>query len=68
MAHLASIATKLLNSGEYSDFTIVCEGEEFRVHKAIVCPQSPVIAAALKSEFKVLMNTMISGNKQVDEH
>ncbi|KAI1156349.1 hypothetical protein F4825DRAFT_446541 [Nemania diffusa] len=52
MAHLASIATKLLNSGEYSDFTIVCEGEEFRVHKAIVCPQSPVIAAALKSEFK----------------
>lgn len=36
-------ATKLLESGKYSDLIISCHGREFKVHKAIICPQSEVI-------------------------
>ncbi|KAI1126471.1 hypothetical protein F5Y10DRAFT_267133 [Nemania abortiva] len=52
MANIISTTTTLLHSGDYSDFTIECEGQEFRVHKNIVCPQSPVIAAAMNGHFK----------------
>lgn len=37
-------ASKLLQSEKYSDLTIICQRREFRVHKAIVCPQSEVIS------------------------
>ncbi|KAK4580331.1 hypothetical protein LTR86_000534 [Recurvomyces mirabilis] len=30
----------------YSDLTIRCQGREFKVHKAVVCPASTVIASA----------------------
>ncbi|KAI0424161.1 hypothetical protein F5Y09DRAFT_348008 [Xylaria sp. FL1042] len=43
---------QLLGSGDYSDLTLVCKGEEFRVHKAIVCSQSPMIATAVAGHFK----------------
>jgi len=36
--------SKLLRSEKYSDLTIVCQGRQFRVHKAILCPQSEVIS------------------------
>ncbi|KAJ3454150.1 hypothetical protein MRS44_018044 [Fusarium solani] len=48
----SSILFQLLHSGEYSDFTLVCQEQQFYLHKAIVCPQSPVIAAALQREFQ----------------
>ncbi|KAF4980362.1 hypothetical protein FZEAL_3592 [Fusarium zealandicum] len=38
----------LLETGKFSDFTLVCEGKEFRLHKVIVCAQSSVIAAELE--------------------
>lgn len=44
----------ILKSGLYSDLTLECKGEEFKVHKAIVCAQSPVIAAAVAGVFKVI--------------
>ncbi|KAI1200357.1 hypothetical protein F5X97DRAFT_321586 [Nemania serpens] len=47
-----AVGAQLLRTGDYSDFTLVCGGQEFRVHKNIVCSQSPVISAALKSGFK----------------
>jgi BTB/POZ domain len=42
-----------LMSGKYSDLNLVCQGTEFKVHKVIVCTQSPVIKAACDGEFQV---------------
>lgn len=41
-----------MQSGEYSDLTIVCEDHKFSVHKVVVCSQSKVFAAAVKKGFK----------------
>ncbi|OAX80011.1 hypothetical protein ACJ72_05662 [Emergomyces africanus] len=43
---------RLLSSKQYSDCTIACEGENFYVHKAVVCTQSPVLAAAMDGQFR----------------
>jgi hypothetical protein len=43
----------LMHSGQFSDLTLVCQGQEFKIHKLVACPQSPVFAAAVKGEFKV---------------
>lgn len=50
-----SIAPDLLKGGKYSDLIIACENRKFAVHKNVVCPQSPVIAAPFDTvgEFKV---------------
>ncbi len=47
-----SVLAQLMLSEEYSDLSFSCRGEMFQVHKAIVCPQSSVIQAAVKSGFK----------------
>jgi hypothetical protein len=47
------VLSQLLQSSEYSDFTLVCQGQEFHLHKNVVCVQSPMINAALKGDFKV---------------
>ncbi|KAJ2990351.1 hypothetical protein NUW58_g2997 [Xylaria curta] len=52
MANIVSANQLLLSSGDYSDLTLVCEDQEFQVHKAIVCTQSPVVAAAMKGGYK----------------
>lgn len=44
----------LLTSGEYSDLTITSQGKEFRVHRSILCSQSPFFRAALKHGWKVI--------------
>src|SRR5580700_10812703 len=44
---------ELLASGESSDFTIICQGVEFKVHKAIICPESSFFRAACTNDFKV---------------
>ncbi|KAI1113037.1 BTB/POZ protein [Nemania sp. NC0429] len=51
MANFTSIGPRLLESGEFSDFILVCGDEKFSVHKNIVCAQSPVIAAAMEGQF-----------------
>ncbi|KAI0440642.1 hypothetical protein F4803DRAFT_577438 [Xylaria telfairii] len=45
------LEAKLLQIRDFSDLTLACDGQEFKVHKAYVCAQSPVIAAALKGSF-----------------
>ncbi|KAI1826024.1 hypothetical protein F4861DRAFT_130451 [Xylaria intraflava] len=42
-------------SGEYTDFTLVCQGQELRVHKLVVCGQSPMMAAAVRNNFAVCL-------------
>ncbi|KAH7317410.1 hypothetical protein BKA65DRAFT_466379 [Rhexocercosporidium sp. MPI-PUGE-AT-0058] len=43
---------QLMGSEKYSDLKFVCQGQEFKVHKAIVCTQSPVLAAACDGSFQ----------------
>ncbi|RBR22338.1 uncharacterized protein FIESC28_04532 [Fusarium coffeatum] len=52
MAPPYDFLSSILASGQFSDFTLVCEGQEFRLHQAVVCPQSLVLNAALCGEFK----------------
>ncbi|UKZ80326.1 hypothetical protein TrVFT333_008084 [Trichoderma virens FT-333] len=42
----------MLRSGQFSDLTLVCQGKEFKIHKVVACPQSPVFSAAVSGEFK----------------
>ena len=49
----SALATRLRNIRAYADLTLDCDGHEFKVHKPIVCGQSPVIAAALRNDFVV---------------
>lgn len=54
MSRLRTFSTsQLLASKEYTDLTLVCDGRTFNVHKAIVCAQSPMLAAACKGPFQV---------------
>ncbi|CAG7558095.1 unnamed protein product [Fusarium equiseti] len=36
----------------FSDLTLVCGDKSYNAHRAIVCPQSPVIARKLQSQFQ----------------
>ncbi|KAI1113513.1 hypothetical protein F5Y14DRAFT_441773 [Nemania sp. NC0429] len=47
----SSLRTQLLSIRKYSDLILECDGQEFNVHRAQVCAQSPVFAAALESDF-----------------
>ncbi|KAI0509421.1 hypothetical protein F5B22DRAFT_658171 [Xylaria bambusicola] len=49
---MKKIFAMLLQSGEHSDLTLMCKGREFKVHKAIVCTQSPIIDRMIKSKLK----------------
>lgn len=44
---------ELLRSGDYSDLEIKCGAETFKVHRAIVCTRSDVLARQCKGGFKV---------------
>ncbi|KAL1988810.1 hypothetical protein VTN96DRAFT_7694 [Rasamsonia emersonii] len=43
---------RFLESGEYSDFVIVCGGREFNVHRIIICPRSSYFRTMCKENFK----------------
>lgn len=50
-----SLIWDLYLSGQYSDFTIRVKGSarEFRVHRAVLCPQSKIFEAACRGDFIV---------------
>ncbi|KAI1267853.1 hypothetical protein F5Y18DRAFT_424152 [Xylariaceae sp. FL1019] len=52
MSALSEVGRSLLESGSFSDCVLVCTGQEYNVHQAYVCTQSPVIAAAFNSSMK----------------
>ncbi|KAI1158446.1 hypothetical protein F5B18DRAFT_667917 [Nemania serpens] len=54
-----SLTTKLQNIKDYSDLILECDGQEFRVHRAIVCAQSPVLAAALRGDYQWSYNSAL---------
>ncbi|KAM0432704.1 hypothetical protein ACHAQK_009556 [Fusarium lateritium] len=45
-------------SGENSDFNIACDGQVYKLHQAIVCPQSRVITAACSAMQGGALKTM----------
>ncbi|KAF3479509.1 uncharacterized protein GIQ15_06485 [Arthroderma uncinatum] len=50
----------LLLTGSYSDLKLVCHGQQFNVHKNVVCAQSKVLAAACKGEFEESRTNVIN--------
>jgi hypothetical protein len=44
---------RLYSSEKYSDMVIKCQGRQWKVHRAVVCPQSKPLAAAVDGNFKV---------------
>ncbi|UPK89973.1 hypothetical protein LCI18_000908 [Fusarium solani-melongenae] len=44
--------SELLQTGKFSDCTIVCQGKEFKLHKVVICAQSPAITAGLDKASK----------------
>jgi len=57
---LRSSLDKLLKDGAYSDLTIISGQDEYRVHKAIVCPRSIFFEKACNSPFKEGCTSTIS--------
>lgn len=53
LCFFSKLVSQLLESGQYSDFTIICGDREFRVHQAIVCPQSKIFERACTGQFVV---------------
>ncbi|KAK0837997.1 hypothetical protein LTS02_017858 [Friedmanniomyces endolithicus] len=49
----------LLQTGRFSDLTLVCKDRRFRVHRAIVCSRSPVWAAAAEGGFKEMETKIV---------
>ncbi|KAL6400317.1 hypothetical protein AUP68_16015 [Ilyonectria robusta] len=64
-ANNSSLLARLLDTGEFSDFVLLCQGKEFRLHKAIVCPQSSVMKAALDGGFQRMVKFLYSGSYDV---
>ena len=51
--HMVARHCRMLTTGEYSDLTVICCGEEFRVHRMILCPASKFFKAASEKKFRV---------------
>ncbi|KAF5007467.1 hypothetical protein FDECE_6205, partial [Fusarium decemcellulare] len=43
---------KLFETGSYSDLTVVCGADHYKVHKVIICPRSGFFAGACESIFQ----------------
>lgn len=62
--HRSGIMTGLQNlwsSSQYSDVIVRTGSEEFKVHRAIICPRSKFFAAACNGPFQVCHNNIRSG-------
>lgn len=51
-SRLSNDFKSLLQSGEASDVTFTCEGEEFKAHTVILSARSPVFAVMFRHEMK----------------
>ncbi|KAF4986149.1 hypothetical protein FDECE_16104 [Fusarium decemcellulare] len=48
----SAMLVDLWKTGKFSDMTLMCQGKNFRLHKFLVCAQSPVIAADIEKTFR----------------
>lgn len=48
-----NVLKQLYDTRAFSDMDFLCRGECIKVHKSVVCTQSPVINAAMTGGFKV---------------
>lgn len=53
MAAIPAADAGLEDLERWSDLTLVCGGEQFKVHKVYVCSRSPVLSAAWDGQFAV---------------
>ncbi|KAF5580594.1 speckle-type POZ [Fusarium subglutinans] len=58
-----SFLLKSVVSGEFSDFSLTCNDHDFKLHQVVVCPQSPVIKAALLGGFKETTSKVVAVNE-----
>lgn len=61
----STTASNFLRSSKYSDLTIVCHGREFKVHKAILCPQARMISKMCDADMQE-RSTGIIRHKEFD--
>ncbi|KAM4054396.1 BTB/POZ domain-containing protein [Hirsutella rhossiliensis] len=61
--NLTPALTRMMLSGDFSDLKFTCKGKDFKVHKAIVCAQSPVIKAAVQGGFEESHKYVINMDK-----
>ncbi|KAF5718243.1 hypothetical protein FMUND_5339 [Fusarium mundagurra] len=57
---------KARESGEFTDFALICNGQTINVHKIIICGQSTVFQRACSGKFKLLLSdkhTFMAANK-----
>ena len=59
------LQTQLFETGKFSDFTIQCEGIDFKVHRVVLGPKSPVFMTAMDQEGPMLVRDVDSGTLQV---
>ena len=55
----------MFETGKFSDFTIQCEGMDFKVHRVVLGPKSPVFMTAMDQEGPMLVRDVDSGTLQV---
>ncbi|KAM3454541.1 hypothetical protein MY3296_002998 [Beauveria thailandica] len=55
-----SLLAQMMLSEEYWDMSFSCNGELLKVHKAVVCPQSSVIRAAMNPGFQESENSNVN--------
>ncbi|KIW55927.1 hypothetical protein PV05_04636 [Exophiala xenobiotica] len=49
-----------LENGKFSDFIIECQGVVFKVHRLVICTQSPMLAAACSGSFEEALSGRIT--------
>ncbi|KAL1979254.1 hypothetical protein VTN96DRAFT_6393 [Rasamsonia emersonii] len=52
MDSLKKVLSNILESGSFSDLTLICGSKIFRVHCCIICPQSKFFCKALDGPFQ----------------
>ena len=53
----------MLTDTDTSDFVLICQGEEMKAHKLILCARSPVFRAMLQSK----MSENATGEVKIDD-